>query len=54
MTLNRPGSAWVFNQAGNQRWTRLGIWNHIASGGNVDEAALKLGPSQDSGNQKSP
>lgn len=43
ITLNRAGSAWVFNQVGEARWTWRGIWNHLAAGGDADEAALKLG-----------
>ncbi len=43
VSLNRPGSAWVFNQQGTPRWVWRGIWNHLASGASFDQAAATIG-----------
>lgn len=37
--LNRPGSAWVFGQSGEPRWTWREVWSHLAADGDADEAA---------------
>ncbi len=42
VSLNRAGSAWVFSQAGSVRWTWRHIWNYLAAGGDVADAAAKL------------
>src|SRR5205823_4452233 len=43
VSLNRPGSAWVFSQTGSTRWTWRQIWNHLAASGDADEAATIIG-----------
>jgi hypothetical protein len=43
VSLNRPGSLWVFAQTGETRWTWREIWNHLAHGGDPDEAARIVG-----------
>ena len=43
VSLNRPGSAWVFAQDGSPRWVWRGIWGYLANGGDVDEAAATIG-----------
>lgn len=43
ISLNRPGSAWVFAQTGQPRWVWREIWNHLAVGGDVDQAAITIG-----------
>ena len=43
ISLNRPGSAWVFAQTGQARWVWREIWNHLAAGGDVGRAAVTLG-----------
>ena len=43
VTLSRPGSLWVFGQTGEPRWTWREIWNHLAQGGDPEEAATIVG-----------
>lgn len=43
VSLNRPGSLWVFSQTGATRWTWRQIWNHLARGGDAGEAAAIVG-----------
>lgn len=43
ISLNRPGSAWVFTQTGTARWTWREVWEHLGSGGDPDEAARIIG-----------
>jgi hypothetical protein len=43
VSLNRPGSAWVFAPGNTPRWTWREIWNHLAHGGDADEAAIIIG-----------
>lgn len=43
ISLNRPGSACVFAQTGQPRWVWREIWNHLAVGGDVDQAAITIG-----------
>ena len=43
ISLNRPGSAWVFAQTGQPRWVWREIWNHLAHGGDADQAATTIG-----------
>lgn len=53
VVLNREGSAWVFNQVGDARWTWRGIWEALAVGHDVDEAAKRLGAIAGLGNDES-
>lgn len=43
ISLNRPGSAWVFAQTGQPRWVWREIWEHLAAGGDTGQAAATLG-----------
>ncbi len=43
ISLNRPGSAWVFAQTGQPRWVWREIWEHLAAGGDAGQAAATLG-----------
>lgn len=43
VSLNRPGSLWVFAQTGEPRWIWREIWNHLAHGGDPDAAAAIVG-----------
>ena len=43
ISLNRPGSLWVFSQSGSASWTWREIWAYLAHGGNADEAAKVVG-----------
>lgn len=43
ISLNRPGSLWVFSQMGSVRWTWREIWNFLAHGGDAREAAVIVG-----------
>lgn len=43
ISLNRPGSAWVFGQLGQPRWVWREVWNHLAAGGDAEEAAATIG-----------
>lgn len=43
ISLNRPGSAWVFSQTGAPRWTWREIWNHLAAGHDPADAATTIG-----------
>jgi hypothetical protein len=43
IAMNRPGSLWVFGPTGADRWTWRGVWNHLAAGGDLREAATIIG-----------
>jgi hypothetical protein len=43
LSLNRPGSLWVFSQTGTDRWVWRNIWNHLGAGGDLGEAADVVG-----------
>jgi hypothetical protein len=43
VSLNRPGSLWVFSRTGSPSWTWRGIWEYLAGDGDVDEAAKIVG-----------
>ena len=43
VSMNRPGSLRVLAQSGSERWVWRGIWNHLANGGDPEQAAAIVG-----------
>jgi hypothetical protein len=43
ISLNRPGSLWVWSALGADRWVWRGIWHYLTAGGNPAHAARLIG-----------